>query len=98
MAQAAFRHDVEPRTISFKATLQTLDAFQPLIDFQGQRSGDFRVNLYTQLLDAIARHRVGDRPDRYEPRYRKRIHKQYCTLKIPRHEAKLAMSKGRSII
>ena len=98
MAQAAFRHDIEPRTISFKATLQTLEAFQPLIDFQGQHSSDFRVNIYQQLLDAIANHRVGDRPDRYEPRYRKRKHKQYCTLKIPRHEAKLAMSKGRSII
>ena len=75
-----------------------MQAFQPLIDFQGQRSSDFRVNLYTELLDAIARHRVGDRPDRFEPRYRKRKHKQYCTLKIPRHEAKVAMSKGRSII
>ena len=35
MAQAALQHDIEPRTISFKGALQTLEAFQPLIDFQG---------------------------------------------------------------
>ena len=37
IAQAAAKHGVEPRTISFKGTLQTLEAFQPLIDFQGRR-------------------------------------------------------------
>ena len=35
MAQAASVHDIEPRSISFKGALQTLEAFQPLIDFQG---------------------------------------------------------------
>ena len=34
MAQAAMKHDIEPRTISFKGALQTLEAFQPLIDFK----------------------------------------------------------------
>ena len=29
MAQAATRHDIEPRTVSFKGALQTLEAFQP---------------------------------------------------------------------
>lgn len=31
MAQAAEKHDVLPRTLSFKGALQTLEAFQPLI-------------------------------------------------------------------
>jgi len=31
MAQAAARHDVEPRSISFKGAVQTLQAFQPVI-------------------------------------------------------------------
>ena len=31
MAQAATREGVEPRSISFKATLQVLEAFRPLI-------------------------------------------------------------------
>src|SRR6516164_8202741 len=34
MAQAAAGHGVEPRSISFKATLQVLEAFRPLIAFQ----------------------------------------------------------------
>ena len=41
MAQAAAKHDIEPRTISFKGALQTLEAFQPLIDFQGHRGPSF---------------------------------------------------------
>ncbi len=50
MAQAASKHDVKPRTISFKAALQTVEAFQPLIAFQGDRGRSFRLELYQQLL------------------------------------------------
>ena len=49
MAQSASKHDIEPRTISFKGTLQTLQAFQPLIDFQEHRGVSFRLELYQQL-------------------------------------------------
>lgn len=96
MAQASTRHSVEPRSISFKGTLQTLEAFRPLLDFQGRRDASFRAALYKQLLDAIALHRVANRPDRFEPRYRKRRSKRYAELKLPRHEAKLAILKGVS--
>lgn len=96
MAQAAHRHDIEPRTISFKGTIQTLEAFQPLIDFQGHRDGSFRLNLYQHLLDCIALHRVADRPDRFEPRFKKRRVRLYSTLTVPRREAKLAILKGRT--
>lgn len=50
--------------------------------------------LYQHLLDAIASHRVGDRPDRFEPRQRKRRPKPYDRLMKLRHEAKRAMQKG----
>ena len=93
MAQAATKHGIEPRSISFKGTLQTLEAFQPLIAFQDQRGSSFRMNLYQHLLDAIAVHRVADRPDRFEPRLRKRRHKKYFFLMKPRHETKLDMLK-----
>ena len=96
MAQASTRHSVEPRSISFKGTLQTLEAFRPLLDFQGRRDASFRAALYKQLLDAVALHRVANRPDRFEPRYRKRRSKRYAELKLPRHEAKLAILKGVS--
>ncbi len=94
MAQAATKHGIEPRSISFKGTLQTLEAFQSLIAFQGQRGSSFRMNLYQHLLDAIAVHRVADRPDRFEPRLRKRRHKKYFFLMKPRHETKRDMLKG----
>jgi IS4 transposase len=93
MAQAASKHGIEPRSISFKGALQTLEAFQPVLALQGQHDAAFRRNLYQQLLDAIASHRVGDRPDRYEPRRKKRRPKPYDRLMKPRHEAKREMLK-----
>ena len=95
MAQAAHKHDIEPRTISFKGALQSLEAFQPLIAYQAHRGTDCRVELYHSLLDAIALHRVGNRPDRFEPRYKKRRKKWYTELNVTRQEAKLAMIKGQ---
>ena len=94
MAQAAVEHNIEPRTISFKGAVQTLTAFQSLIAIQGHRDSAFRRHVYQQLLDAIAVHRVGDRPDRFEPRLRKRRHKKYFFLMKPRHEIKRLMAKG----
>jgi hypothetical protein len=50
MAQAATKHGIEPRSISFKGTVQTLEAFQPVIALQGQHDLAFRMHLYQQLL------------------------------------------------
>ena len=93
MAQAATRHGIEPRTISFKGALQTLEAFQPLIDFQTHRGASFRRNLYQQLLDAVALHRVADRPDRFEPRKRKRPPLKFDQMMKPRWVLKREMAK-----
>lgn len=43
---------------------------------------------------AIAQHRVGDRPDRYEPRARKRRYDNFKHLQRPRAEAKALLLKG----
>jgi len=83
IAQAAAKHALEPRSISFKGTLQTLEGFQPVIALQGERDAELRKRLYEQLLDAVATHRVADRPDR---------------LMKPRHEAKRDMLKGLRLI
>ena len=96
MAQAATRHDIDPRSISFKGAIQTLAAFQPLIAIQGQHDLAIRTNLYQQLLDAIAAHRVADRSGRFEPRLRKRRPKHYGFLRKPRNETKRDMVKGVS--
>ncbi|MHB8954539.1 MAG: hypothetical protein ACYC4U_16330 [Pirellulaceae bacterium] len=76
--------------------LQTLEAFQPLIDFQDQRGSLHRLNLYQHLLDAIAVHRVADRPDRFEPRKKKRRPKPYDRLMKSRDEAKRDILNGFS--
>jgi hypothetical protein len=94
MAQAAMKHDLQPRSISFKGTVQTLEAFQPIIAIQGEHNTTTRRSLYQQLLDAVAVHRVADRPDRYEPRLRKRRPKHYGFLRKPRWQAKRDMAKG----
>jgi hypothetical protein len=94
IAQAASKHGVDPRSISFKGAAQTLEAFQPVIALQGEPDGESLSKLYEQLLDAIATHRVADRPDRYEPRRKKRRPKPYDRLMKPRREAKLQMLKG----
>ena len=88
IAQAAIKHSIDPRSISFKGAIQTLEAFQPVIAMQGHHDSAFRTKLYRQLLDAIAAHRVADRPDRFEPRRVKRRPKRYDRLMKPRHEAK----------
>ena len=93
MAQAATKHGVEPRTISFKGAIQTLQAFQPVLAIQGQCDASLRRRLYEQLLDAVAVHRVADRPGRFEPRRKKRRNKRYDLLTKPRHEAKREMLK-----
>jgi hypothetical protein len=94
MAQAAARHGVAPRSLSFTGAMQTLEAFQPLLDFGAAQDATSRLRLYHDLLDAIATHRVGDRPDRYEPRVKKRRRNHYGWLTKPRPEMKRKMAKG----
>jgi hypothetical protein len=94
MAQAAATHDVLPRSISFKGTMQTLEAFQPLLELQADRGRAHRLGLYEDLLRAVATHRVADRPDRFEPRVKKHRRNHYGWLTEPRSEVKRKMAKG----
>jgi hypothetical protein len=43
---------------------------------------------------AVASHRVADRPNRFEPRRKKRRPKPYDRLMKPRHQAKREMLNG----
>ena len=98
MAQAAARRDVVPRAISFTGPLQTLAAFQPLLT-PGTTGGTAdRLRLYYDLLDAVAAHPVANRPDRYEPRVKKRRRNHYGWLTEPRSEVKRKMAKGLIVI
>jgi DNA repair exonuclease SbcCD nuclease subunit len=64
-----------------------------LIAIQGDHDRTCRKNLYQQMLDAVATHRVADRPDRVEPRLRKRRPKKYDSMLEPRHVIKRKMLK-----
>jgi Transposase DDE domain len=94
VAQAASRNGVSPRYISFKATLQILEAFQPLIASQEHRGLSHRESLYQQVLRAIAQHGVADRPDQFEPRAAERRPKNYNRLTKPRKQMKLDIVSG----
>src|SRR5262249_5102948 len=94
MAQAASQHGLEPRSVSFKGAIQTIEGFQPVIARQGDQDPEERKRVYQQLLEAIAAHRVADRPDRVEPRLRKRRPKHYGFLRKPRAETKRDLLKG----
>jgi len=91
MAQAAHRHNLPPRTLSFKDTLQQLNAFKKRF----LRTAKKRLStMYGHLLKAIVSHRVGNRPGRSEPRAVKRRRKPYPLLTKPREEARNELRRG----
>ena len=98
MAQAAAKHAILPRSISFKGSLQILEAFQPVLELGTASDAARRLRVYQELLIAIASHRIADRPDRYEPRAKKRRRNHSAWLTKPRAEIKREMAKGVSKI
>lgn len=91
MAVAADENDIEPRQVSFKGAKQTLTAFAPKIE---AAQPEDRAPLIDAMLAAIAYHRVGDRPGRWEPRARKRRPRKAAPLTQPRHIAKLPRNRS----
>jgi putative transposase len=87
MALAALQSGVPPWHISFKGTLQTLNHFLPQLG-----SATTVDALCEELVVCMATHIVGDRPDRYEPRVRKRRPKEYDLMNKPRGDYKKSMS------
>jgi Transposase DDE domain len=92
MAQAAREAKVLPVQLSFKGAVQAVNAFAAV--WQAARPTD-REGVCRRLRAAVAEHRVGDRPNRHEPRARKRRPKEYPLLKHPRGKARKLAGKGR---
>jgi hypothetical protein len=88
-AQAAVSKGLTPRSLSFAGAMQALQAFRWVLLLA---PGSRRL-LLTCLWDVVAAHRVGNRPDRCEPRKVKRRWKTYGLLKQPRAEARAALLK-----
>lgn len=85
MQRSAHLHRVPLERISFKGSLDTLRQWTSVIAAAGgtPRQQD---RLIDQMLAAIARDPVPERPGRSEPRARKRRAKNYQLLTRPRHQ------------
>jgi hypothetical protein len=92
MAQAAAEAGVRPDEVSFAGALQTINAFLP--ELRAARSPEDAAVVWEVLIWAIGAHRIGNRPDRYEPRAVKRRPKKYPLLTEPRATARRRLLKG----
>jgi hypothetical protein len=87
MLEASWTYSVPLDRLSFKGTVDTLRQWTPLFAptmFAFKRARE-------ELLRIIATDQLPDRPNRYEPRARKRRPKPYPFLTMPRRQAKRAM-------
>jgi hypothetical protein len=85
MQKAALIHHSEPGRISFKGTLDSVRHFASAC--AGAENKPLIIStLVDEMLNAIARDLVPIRPDRSEPRVRKRRPKNYRLMTRPRHE------------
>jgi Transposase DDE domain len=93
MARAARRAQLDPARVSFAGAVQTLLEYLPQLLTVAVLE---RERLWREMEAAIGQHRVGDRPDRYEPRQVKRRPKQYGRLMRPRAEARKRLARSAS--
>lgn len=93
MAQAASLAHVLARALSFKGTMQLLNAYQQ----QLRHSAAARTAvMISHVLGAIALLRLLRRPNRVEPRAIKRRPKPHRLLMIPRHLARAQLTSQRA--
>ena len=93
LTQAAVNQHCEPWQLSLKGTLQALSAFGGFWP-SGQLLNPNAY--YDAMLEAIAEHHVGHRPDRIEPRAKKRRAKPYDLLNERREKARARLRSGQS--
>jgi hypothetical protein len=91
MAEAAQSQPCQPWQISFKGALQALLAFGGFWP-TGQLADPEAY--YLDMLQALAEHRVGHRPDRVEPRAKKRRPKPLPLLTEPRQQVRARLQAG----
>jgi Transposase DDE domain len=85
MAEAASVHGLLPRELSLQGARQTVAGFRAEL---AEAEGELAVVLRGVALRAIACHRVGERPDRVEPRVVKRRPKAYPRMQESRQTFK----------
>jgi hypothetical protein len=96
MLESAVVSGVLPRQISFTAAMQQIGASWTANLLMNPEQLALLIEVY---LDNLSRHRVGNRPDRTEPRATKRRPKAQKLLTKPRNEARrdpeLVAGKGK---
>lgn len=88
MAEAAQSCHAKLDRMSFKGTVDALKMYSPMIGKIPARYGKRRIGLYSEMLAAIAADPLPERPDRREPRCRKRRPKAYPLMTKPRRQMK----------
>lgn len=94
MAQAAVEQGLQPRQISFKATMQLLRAHSNTLCSTNEQ-GSPADYVYDQILCMIADNRLPHRPGRVEPRVRKRRQSNYPLMTKPRNLMKKKLQKQK---
>ena len=94
MLQAALQHHVALSRLSFKGTLDTLQAFAAVLQGGGLTVRQ-QAALESELLRLVASDQVRPRPGRVEPRAKKRRPKNYQRLTNPRHKSVLTQRRNR---
>jgi hypothetical protein len=90
MAEAARSEGIEPRQVSFKGAQHTVREFEAMHLYDPER---IERDL-PRLVSLIGQKRVGDRPDRYEPRAVKRRPKPHPLLRMTRGKARALIKRG----
>jgi hypothetical protein len=90
LAQAALAGECTPRQLSFAGAVQIWEAFRWFLTLSG--AGE-RQMLMRVLLVAVSTHRVGNRPNRVEPREVKR-RKKVRLMTRPRAERRAELLRG----
>ena len=93
MVESAKRCDTLPRQLSVKGTMQAVESFTPAM-----MATDANDVLYNALLTTVSAHRVGNRPGRQEPRFKKRRPTWTKYLTIPRHKSRRRLAKEGRLI
>jgi hypothetical protein len=94
MLKAADQADVSVRMISFKASIQTLRQWEPLL--KPDMSTAEQARLMSLLCDSLAASVIHSRPGRREPRCKKRRPKNFQRMTRPRHEMMETLHRSKS--
>ena len=92
MLKAAQKAGVPVRLISFKASVQALRQWEPLLN--SEQSALEQNRLLSLLCDSIAASVLHIRPGRREPRCKKRRPKNFQRMTKPRHEMQEALHRS----